>query len=208
MSQYTIIEDCSPYYIRFTHPGIDELIELLKDNTPSRSSDRLFAHHKFDLDTAREVLSKTPVAKQIPLKEGRVSLFLSEPGLYYGAHKDGLNHHFSINYTVSILDSECVTSWYSDEDLKKYDLTSSPINIKNAGGVTSRECISFDKSKHTPLQTMVAKPNECILFNTEIFHDWDNSTSHNRRVVLTLRPIEQLVDKMYFEHARKILFGI
>ena len=54
---------------------------------------------------------------------------------------------------------------------------------------------------------MTAKPGECILFNTDIFHDWDNQLSNNYRVVLTLRIKQPLTGKIYFEDAKKIIFG-
>jgi hypothetical protein len=96
-------------------------------------------------------------------------------------------------------DDKCVTSWWSDEDLKQY-----PINYLNGG---SRECTGFNPKRHAPLKSMTAKPGECILFNTEIFHDWDNRNSNNYRVVLTLRIEQPLTGKTYFEDAKKIIFG-
>ena len=55
---------------------------------------------------------------------------------------------------------------------------------------------------------MIAQPNEAILFNTEIFHNWDNSLSNNERVVLTLRPTLSVRREIYFDTMKKIMFGI
>ena len=195
---YTIIEDCSPYYIRFTHDGLADVIAYCNDNIPLVGG--TFAHYKFPLEQGKYLLSKIPMFKQMQFKEDRVSLFITAPGRYYRAHKDGLEDRFSINYTVKILDDTCVTNWYSDEDLKDYP-------IDNLATNSSRECSGFDKTKHTPIKTMVAKPGECILFNTEIFHDFDNSKSTNYRAVLTLRLIRPLLGITYFEDAKRILFG-
>ena len=52
---------------------------------------------------------------------------------------------------------------------------------------------------------MTAVQGECILFNTEIFHDFDNSKSKNERMVLTLRDVEP--GNVYFEDVKKRLFG-
>jgi hypothetical protein len=50
---------------------------------------------------------------------------------------------------------------------------------------------------------MTAVPNEMILFNTDIYHSWENKSKHVREV-LTLR-IEE--DKnLSFLDVRKILF--
>ena len=48
--------------------------------------------------------------------------------------------------------------------------------------------------------------NECILFNTDIFHDFDNSQSSSTRVILTLRIDETIRKKMYFDDVKNILF--
>jgi hypothetical protein len=192
---YTIIEDCSPFYIRFTHPGIERVIDFCNQHTPKTS--KRFEHCKFSPEVGAELLNLVPVCQQIPLMKQRASLFITAPGTIYRAHKDGPNHRFSINYTTKILDDLCITSWYDDEDLKNYP-------IDTLGGV-SRECDGFDKNNHTPIKTMTAEPNEIILFNTEIFHAWDNSQSPNVRVVLTLRAVDP--GNMYFEDARQRLFG-
>ena len=198
---YTIIEDCSPYYIRFTHDGIEDVIDWCNKYTPP--IDKLsfdFTHYILPPDKANNLLAMIPIAKQIPLMKNRVSLFISKPGLYYRAHKDGLVNRFSINYMSKVIDDKCVTNWYSDEDLKDYP-------IDNLPSKWSRECEGFIKENHVPIKSLVAKQGECILFNTDLFHDWDNSSSQNERVVLTLRIIEELKPHTYFEDARKILFN-
>jgi hypothetical protein len=198
---YTIIEDCSPYYIRFTHSGLDDIIKFCKEQIPDVDKiNQTFIHHKLAEVDATYLFSLLPMAKQMPLRHHRASLFITKPGRYYRAHKDGMADRFSINYTVQILDSKCVTNWYSDKDLKDY-------TIDNLPGKVSRECVGFDKTKHTPIKSMVAKPNECILFNTDIFHDFDNSQSTSLRVVLTLRIMENIQGNTYFKDAKKILFG-
>jgi hypothetical protein len=68
----------------------------------------------------------------------------------------------------------------------------------------SRELTGFVKENHTPIKSMVAQQNECILFNTEIYHDWDNSNSSNERVVLTLRSITP--GSVYYDDVKQILF--
>ena len=200
---YTVIEDCSPYYIRFTHDGINNVIDKCLNYASTAmfkpsTSHPMFTHHRVDLRTGLNILSTVPMTQALTINPARVSLFLSRPGLYYRAHKDGMDHRYSINYTIKILDNKCTTNWYSDNDLKDYTIDKLPTN-------DSRECDAFNKAKHTPLKSMIAIQGECILFNTDIFHDFDNSQSSNERLVLTLRTIRP--GAMYFEDARKILFG-
>ena len=207
---YKIIEDCSPYYIVFTHDGLDEFVSYAKECCPGLSRidnsalDQIagkFVHYNLanhNKTLSDSLLKRTPVSEDLELQDTRVSYFVSGPGLYYRAHKDGLADRYSINYPIVVNDESCVTSWYSDNDLDRYSIDHLPSQI-------SRECKEFDKSKHTPLKSMVARPGTCILFNTDIFHDWDNSASNSHRVVLTFR--QNNPDNVYFEDARKALFG-
>jgi hypothetical protein len=199
--KYTIIEDCSPYYIRFTHSGIDQIIDYCKHNSPYIDHlEKTFIHHVFPEDQAIHLLSITPLAQQMPLRPHRVSLFMTKPGRYYRAHKDGLIDRFSINYTVSINDDKCITSWYTDQECSDYQ-------IVDKIAARSRECLGFIKENHTPIKSMIAKPNEGILFNTDIFHDFDNRQSNFSRTILTFRIMENLSSDTYFEDAKKIMFG-
>lgn len=192
----TVIEDCSPYYIRFTHDGITDITDMCQSLVKDINFTKPFTHYRFKTDLAIKILDLIPLSKRINFNQNRVSLFVSQPGLYYRAHKDGMNHRFSINYTVKILDDKCVTNWYSDEDCSAY-----PLDFLLG---TSREATGFEKDKHTPLKSMVAKSNECILFNTDIFHDFDNTKSSNERFVLTLRATTP--GEIYFDDIKKILF--
>ena len=70
----------------------------------------------------------------------------------------------------------------------------------------SRECLGFIKQKHISLKRMTAVQGECILFNTDIYHDFDNSESLNRRTVLTLR--HKNPGRWYFDDIKKVLFKL
>jgi hypothetical protein len=155
-------------------------------------------HYKMPLSENKFVLDNSPVFDILPLIPTRISMFASQGGYYYQAHKDGLDMRFGINYTIKILDDKCVTSWYSDNECSNY-----PIGNIGAGGGSSRELTGFIKENHTALKRMTAVAGECILFNTDIYHDFDNSQSTNERVVLTLRPS---INTMYFDDARVLLF--
>lgn len=199
--KYRIIEDCSPYYIRFTHDGIDKIVDYCKVNSPDIDQiQKTFIHHVFSEDQSNYLLSIIPSAQQMPLRLHRVSLFITKPGRYYRAHKDGLIDRFSINYTVSIEDDQCVTSWYTDQECSNYQ-------IVDKIAARSRECLGFIKENHLPVKSMIAKPNEGILFNTDIFHDFDNRQSNFSRTVLTLRIMENVSSNTYFDDAKKIMFG-
>jgi len=197
---FTIIEDCSPYYIRFTHNGIEKVINDCLKFIEGKTFPNKFTHHKHLEHHAEQILDNTGMTNLFNFNKNRVSLFVTQPGFYYKPHKDGPDHRFSINYTVKILDDKCVTSWYSDEELKNYPIEA----LGGIGNWWSREVKGFIKDKHTPLKSMVARQGEVILFNTDMFHDFDNN-SLNDRMVLTLRVINP--GAMYFDDAKNILFG-
>jgi hypothetical protein len=196
---FTIIEDCAPYYVRFTHPNIEQLIEVSKCAVSDIPFIKPFTNSIINRENIIDIQKLCPLFDLFDIAQERISMFVSQPGLYYRAHKDGLYHKFSLNYTVKVLDDKCVTSWYSDKDLAEY-------KIDNLVNKTSRECTGFDKTKHTPLKSMTAKPNECILFNTDIFHDWDNTASNNERMILTLRLKNYSKPGSTFEDARQLIF--
>ena len=215
--KFTIIEDCSPYYIRFTHDGLGEFVSYalnvydqvdwslptIIDNsawTNLESYHSGFLHRRLDESLGIELLSQTPVSSKIPLMTKRVSFFTTAPGFEYRAHKDGANHRFSINYPIRISDDKCITNWYGEDLTNIY-----PLDHTMYDSSGSMECVGFDKTQHVPVKTMTAKPNEAILFNADIWHTWDNSQSDNERIVLTLRGVGQ--GNVSFEEA-KILLGL
>jgi hypothetical protein len=177
------------------------LIEV-KDDDGKQSPKQIefeetFMHYKFPPEIRQKILNTTPLSKSLNLNQNRASMFITNGGRYYRAHKDGINNRISLNYTVEILDDNCVTSWYSDKDITGYEIVG--LDWKQS----SREAKGFDKTKHTPIKSMTAKPNECILFNTDIWHDFDNSKSTKRRMVLTLRVND--FANFYFNDAKKLL---
>jgi len=204
---YSIIEDCSPYYVRFTHNDISKFINLALDILHQQdwsdpifhNKDLKFSNLKLSDELKHVLLSETPVTKKIPsLYDRPVGYFYSSPGCHYPVHKDGAKSGFNINYTLIISDDKCITNWYSEDDLKTYSMDQEKLKK-----YPTREIKNFDQTKHIPLKSMIAKPGECILFNTEIWHNWDNSQSSNKRVILTLK---SFTDGKTFEDIKKMLF--
>ena len=196
---YKIIEDASPYYMRCSHPGQEEIIRLCQAELVRVGAVDRFTHHKLDLPLARQIINLVPIHREANFKLARVSLFITPPGWYYRAHKDGMDNRCSINYTVEIQDNLCQTRWYTDEELQGYSITGLLDENK------SREVVGFRTDTHTPVKTMTAEPNECILFNTDIFHDFDNRSSPNQRAVLTLH-LRNSGDK-YFDLVKAMMLA-
>ena len=200
--KYTIIEDCSPYYIRFSWNGIEDIIALVASlstvDTSIRFSNSTYTHYDFNADKANQIINNLPMKSDFDFMMNRVGLFVTTPGSKSSTHKDATDHRFSINLPIEILDNNCVTSWYNDEEISEFELSDSHRGY-------SRVLKSIDLTSKVPSKTMIAQPNECILFNTDVYHNWDNTQSINQRIVLTLRVNNP--GKMYFDDAKKILFG-
>lgn len=193
---YTIIEDRSPYFIRFTHDGLDTLVDYCKNIAKSINFTAPFTNHRLSDADMSNILALTPLSTQFDI--GLIALFHTMPGVYYRAHKDGRNIHTGFNYSISILDTNCTTQWYSDDELKDYKIDF----LKGR----SREVSGFIKANHTPVCSMSARMGECVLFNTEIYHDFDNSMSESTRMLLIMR-LRTPAD-IYFDDAKKIMFGL
>jgi hypothetical protein len=199
---YTIIEDCSPYYIRFAWNGIEDIIVLVASlgivDTSIRFSNSIITHYNFNVDKANQIINNLPMKSDFDISVNRVGLFVTTPGAKSTTHKDGTDHRFSINLPIEILDNNCVTSWYNDEEVSEFK-----VSVVHSG--YRRMLESMDLTSKVPSKTMIARPNECVLFNTDIYHNWDNTQSINQRSMLTFRIKNP--GEMYFDDAKKILFG-
>jgi hypothetical protein len=201
-----IIEDCSPYFIRYKHTNSDSIIDLCRKFKAEQIDSitepkKRFLHHRLPADDGLKILEYVPANDIFQFNVNRVSLFVTQPGFYYRPHKDGLDCRFGINYIVDVRDNLCQTSWYDDEQFEGRPITDLD------GPTRSREIADYnrrqDRLKIFPVKSMVAKENEVMLFNVDIYHDVNNVSSKNERTILTLRTGKQIK----FEDARKILFG-
>jgi len=200
---YTIIEDCSPYYVRFTFDGLDKLIDFVANQNFKETNIKVYEayiHHNFNKELAQQVISMLPMSSMFDFKQNRVAIFETPPGQpRNGIHKDGVDTKVSFNIPIQILDSECVTSWFSDEELSDCD------TLDPGALPYTRRPKEFSKRLRTPAKTLIVKPNEFILFNTDIWHRWDNSKSINSRKILTLRLNDNSLD---FTAVKNMLFNI
>jgi hypothetical protein len=197
---YTIIEDCSPYYIRFTFDGLSNIIKYAGSQTASDIKQyKGYSHDTLSYSSSNTIISMLPMSKEIDFNVKRVAVFTTVPGGGCGIHKDGINHRMSLNIPLEILDSQCITNWYTDAELKDTQLVGDTVYSRN---------VHLDyttMNKFAPVKTMVAKPDEMLLFNTDIYHSWDNTNSGNKRKILTLRATAP--ESVFFDDVRKILIG-
>lgn len=207
MSTYTIIEDASPYFIRFTFPGLEDLVSYVKSVKPSIEYGAVnYFHRIFSQEDAQKIIAKLPMKDRFDWLDKRLTIFATPPGRCCAIHKDinafkegSSSDYVGLNLPLTVLDDKCVTSWYADEtfaDRKPYGWPYGDKVHFNPRGYDE-----FPK-----IHQMVARPNEMILFNASIYHSWENNKSKNLREILTFR--FKRGDSVTFEDARKILFNI
>ena len=98
---YTVVEDQAPYYMRCSHPGQEEIVRICQEYLAGLKPADHFTHHKVDPQTAQRIADLIPIGQHIPIMLERISLFITPPGVYYPAHKDGVDHRCSLNYAVN-----------------------------------------------------------------------------------------------------------
>lgn len=190
-----IIEDASPYFIKFKHSGYDNIVtECLKFK--SEFDQTRFKNYRLPVATAKKILPWVPGYNKLDLNISRFSLFISPPGIYYTAHRDGLTYNVGLNFAIQIENETCETHWYDNTEFDQYE-------IETRGGVT-RDTINFKRENHVPKKTMIFKMGEAVIFNTDVYHDFDNTASDKTRVILTLRSNNS--SRWKFEDYKKILF--
>jgi hypothetical protein len=201
-TNYTIIEDCSPYYIRFTFDGLDKIIEFLQQqDVPIHKSYPNYIHHIFDVEVATQIRDMLPMSKVMSIGVKKMNMFDTPSFGGVGPHKDGVEVRCSFNIPIKILDDLCETVWYESSQFDGMEW-----NVRNEYTRNMYNHLpTIDQFK--TLKKMVAKPNEMLLFNTEIFHSWYNKSPHNRKIV-TIRTTADECGDFYFEDAKKLIFGL
>jgi hypothetical protein len=199
---YTIIEDCSPYYIKFEYPGLEEFIkksklELSKINITDNQNPVF--QRKLAREEGLNLLNLLPYKDKFVLQDERVAYIITDGGHRHYVHIDKAS--VSFNYGISIADELCKTSWYDSKNIEeRYSILSDDYN---RAIVNNNE---FLLKSLDPIKTFTQKEGECILFNTDIYHDFDNRESKNKRALLTFRP--KLSQHTTFKDAKRILFGL
>lgn len=189
---FNIIEDCSPYYVKFSHPCLSEVVDYINNinyqiTEDWKSNIGILGRFQFSTEHSISILEKLPMKNILPKFDlDRVSVWRTPAGGFRNAHKDGLQNGCAINIPVSILDDLCRTSWYTDDELQDCTIENKAMNFKGKRG-GYREAIGFSFDKHKPIASTVMSKNVMMLFNSNIWHSVDNRHSSNDRSIITLR---------------------
>lgn len=203
---YTIIEDCSPYYIRFKWDGLSDVIDFVsKQPLEKIVKGPGYQTEYLSRETAIQINNMLPFKDVTPLKLGRFWIFNTYPDGGAGIHKDGYDNRISINIPLQILDDKCITGWYDDKQFKDWPVSSN--STEHITGITTRNILrDWRKAAEYPqVKTLVAKPDEAVLLNVNIYHTFWNKDSTNNRKILTLRLIN---NDIYFDDVKKLIFDL
>ena len=200
---YTIIEDASPYYVRFTFDGIEQVVNYINNlGLPEQvTSNPGYSQYQFDVVTGDSIISmlKLPDHPHAKFKPDKVKIVLTPPGGGCGIHKDGQASKTSLNLMLMINDTNCYTDWYNEDDFADMPLL---------GDVTYSRSIYENiidmNTRFNPTRTINFKANELVLLNTDIWHSWSNVDSKCVRKILSLKHIWQ--SGLPFDELKKIIF--
>jgi len=198
---YTIIEDCSPYYITFKWDGLQEVINFISQQPLEKEEKHAGYQTQWLFQEEAMKINDTLPFKNLGLRLHSFCIFNTYPDGGAGIHKDGIANKVSINIPLQILDDKCITSWYDDDQFKDWLVSDKGM----AHHIPTRNILrDWRKAATYPaVKTMIARPDEAVLINTDIYHSFWNKDSPNRRKVLTLRPDDTTLP---FDQIKKIMF--
>jgi hypothetical protein len=179
-----IVSTKFPYYCIIEHSEQKTIVEyarqiLIEEKFEFVRGTQHFRHQRINKHDCELLLKLSPFRYVTQGLKAYASIFSTAPGHYYRAHKDGQTIRAALNYIIDCRDQFCITSWYDNNVEESYKLN-------DLNGV-SRELENFQKQHHQPATSTVFEQDQCILFNTDIYHDFDNTQSSNYRHVLTIR---------------------
>jgi len=193
----TVIEDCSPYYIRFRFDQLEKIISIIKleESNALIKYQGTYVHKEFPQNVTEKIVNCLP--KQFQFNFITSAIFETPPDNGSGIHKDGKDNRISFNIPILVNDDKCVTYWYDEEQFG---------HLPFKGDLSYTRNVYSDHnnlSKFMCSKSMIAQENEMILFNTDIFHSWKNYSSEHVRKMFVLRIKDR--DNTYFNDAKKIL---
>ena len=200
MHSFKIIENQSPYFIKFELPNLEDIkkfviqciaIKMATMKKDDRNTSKTYNHVNLDPKDGKKVLNMFPLSKLYNFDEERVGIFITPAYGGGGIHKDGPAlaegntgpHNISFNIPIKISDDKCVTKWFDDKSFKKKDVQHSKYS-RNV-------FLDFTKTdQYNEKVRTIMDPNSVLFMTTEKWHTFYNNSRHTR-MVLTLRLAKQ-----------------
>ena len=200
MQTLKIIENRSPYFIKFEIPNLEDIkkrvMQSLAIKTATMKKDdgnlsKTYSHVNLDPIDGQKIIDMFPLSKLYNFDANRVALFITPAYGGGGVHKDGPvlekgntgPHNISFNIPIKISDDKCVTKWYDDQTFEKEKIQHSRYSRNVFLDFTNTD--KFEAKAQT-----IMDPNNVLFMTTEQWHSFYNNSRHTR-IVLTLRLAKQ-----------------
>ena len=200
MQTLKLIENRSPYFIKFELPNLEDIkkcvtqslaIKTATMKKDDRNTSKTYNHVNLDPIDGQKIIDMFPLSKIYDFESTRVGLFITPAYGGGGVHKDGPvlakdntgPHNVSFNIPIKISDDKCVTRWYDDQIFKEEKVQHSRYSRNVFLDFTDTD--KFESKAQTIMDT-----NSVLFMNTEQWHSFYNNSRHTR-IVLTLRLAKQ-----------------
>jgi len=173
------------YYRVFHHEREHVIRELAAGPRTLKYERPGFRKFSYPDDVASAMIAEIPGGREFGLVPKFVQLFVTSPGYYYRPHKDGGSLRMGINYVLSTGSvNDCRTSWYAEATMSD----APRVNLKRGDLVVSRELELNTPGLREPACTRTfCVEDGAILFNTDVYHDFNMGASESDRYLLTFR---------------------
>jgi len=200
MQTLKLIENRSPYFIKFEIPNLEDIkkrvMQSLAIKTATMKKDdgnlsKTYSHVNLDPIDGQKIIDMFPLSKLYNFDANRVALFITPAYGGGGVHKDGPvlekgntgPHNISFNIPIKISDDKCVTKWYDDQTFEKEKIQHSRYSRNVFLDFTNTD--KFEAKAQT-----IMDANNILFMTTEQWHSFYNNSRHTR-IVLTLRLAKQ-----------------
>jgi hypothetical protein len=184
-----IIEDCSPYYIRFRHDNSDEIIKILQELTVLHKRPNNSFTHYLTADEQYNVTSLGPL-KDNPEMIRKMAIITVPPGVVSLIHIDVKWH---LNYIAFQDDANpAVVNWYNSDLFSNYTLEYLT-HGKQWIPVGYDPRVDDPKAAYTPPEAIVTAKflqGDVVLFNSALFHDFQNRSPITDRSIMISVPAD------------------
>ena len=112
-----IVEDHSPFYIKFKFNGVEDFFKKCRDELQNHKLDGGLPVYQRRIDELRadEFLNMLPFSNKINFQKHRLAYIITKPRSSFPIHIDKAS--VSFNFGIDIKDEHCITRWFSSHDI-------------------------------------------------------------------------------------------
>jgi len=189
-----MIEDCSPYYVRFRHEGSEEIIKMLQKLVVLHKKPLDAFTHYLTTDENRKVVSLGPM-RDNPEMCTKMAIITIPPGAVSTIHSDVQWH---LNYIVNQEGANGVVNWYDPALFNQYPMeyleknkqwVPTGYDPRLKPGYNPKVDIKYTPPTNTLISARFLE-GDVILFNSSLLHDFQNRSITQERSVMISVPAD------------------